>query len=119
MNNQNIVIKENILENVSTLQIKSMLSNALRFYNNVNHNIEENKVYDLSMKFSINDKKIVTIDNLSIIESVDEIIIPELSMDERYNEYDTLISKANSKKGTKEKVNDYITDLKIDLSHRK
>ena len=86
---------ENILENTkfSTLELKSMISNAIRFHKDINHDIMEHTLYELSLKFMIDSKNNITIDDLVISRKIDDPSIQESLMDEKCNEYDSLMKE--------------------------
>lgn len=88
---------ENILENTkfSTLELKSMISNAIRFHRDINHNIMEHTLYELSLKFVIDNKNSVTINDIAISKVVDDPSIVESLMEEKCNEYDSLMKEMN------------------------
>ncbi len=90
-------MSENILENTkfSTLELKSMISNAIRFHKDINHDIMEHTLYELSLKFMIDGKNSVTIDDIVISKKVDDPSIPESLMEEKCNEYDSLMKEVN------------------------
>ena len=73
------------------VELKAMISNALRFHNSVNHDIKNMTMYNFYVKFSMNNNDVV-INELMIAEKFDESIVPESSMNEKYNEYDALIN---------------------------
>ena len=75
----------------NAVEIKAMFSNAIRFHNSINHNIKDKTIYNLYMKFSMDNNNIV-INDFSIIEKFDESIVPESSMNEKYDEYNALIN---------------------------
>ena len=102
-------MSENILENTkfSTLELKSMIGNAIRFHKDINHDIMEHTLYELSLKFMIDGKNSVTIDDIVISKKVDDPSIPESLMEEKYNEYDSLMKEVNDdprRKGLKGKL---------------
>lgn len=86
---------ENILENTkfSTLELKSMISNAIRFHKDINHDIMEHTLYEMSLKFIIDGKNSVTIDDIVISKKVDDPSIPESLMEEKCSEYDSLMKE--------------------------
>lgn len=86
---------ENILENTkfSILELKSMISNAIRFHKDINHDIMEHTLYELSLKFMVDGKNSVTINDIAISKKVDDPSIPESLMEEKCNEYDSLMKE--------------------------
>ena len=99
---------ENILENTkfSTLELKSMISNAIRFHKDINHDIMEHTLYELSLKFMIDSKNNITIDDIAISKRVDDPSIPESLMEEKCSEYDSFMKEVNDdprRKGLKNK----------------
>jgi len=100
---------ENNMENVQNSELKSMISNAIRYHKNINHDIKEHTLYRLSLKFMIDNKSTVMIDNINITEKFDETIIPEPSMQEKYDEYEYLMKDMN--KNVRSKVKNRFKDV--------
>lgn len=113
---------ENITENseVSTTDLKSMISNAIRYHKKINPEITENTPYQLSLKFMIDDKNIVVIDelNISLIPSeqsstvVEESLtneIVETPIEEKYAEYDSFMKEMN--RDTKSTLKNQFRDI--------
>ncbi len=117
-NIQTNVVSENILENVSSNELSGMIRNALRFYNKINHNIEDNMEYELKTKF-VMDKNNVGINGLNIQKVNINIGIDETPISEKYDEYNTLIhSPEMNRKTLGDVIKRKISDTKIDLMRK-
>lgn len=112
----------NILGNESPLELESMLKNAIRFYGgNGKHDIKQNTVYSFNMEFMV-DGNIVGIENLKLSKKCtihEKSIIEESTIEEKYNEYDTLVNTFEMRNKTLgDTIKRKFNDVKIDVTRK-
>ncbi len=110
----------NILENVSSEQIKAMIRNAIKFSQQINHLYTDNVPYKLDVKFMVTGN-IVELSDLKIQKENGHKINTEIEspIDEKYNEYNALMNTPEmNRKTLGDVIKRKIMDTKMDLTRK-